>query len=357
VPADHLLQASYAATRVAIQGTLMDHWYDGVQHVLELQSGFVAFRARMASHGRSLSLPPDGSRLKLTGVYVPQGLDVVSGNVAGFELLLSSPADIQVLSTPPWWTLKRVLVLACILATLLGVVLVWNTEIRNRQQSETQRAAEAERSRIARDLHDELGTGLTEVSLLAGAGLLEKPGAGDNRDRFRVIAEKASALVSGLDVIVWAIDPKRNSLQSFADYLGRYATELFSSSNILCRFKIPIECDAATLDESSRHSLFLAVKEALNNVIRHAGATEVELRISQSAECLEVVIADNGRGFDWKLIRRGNGLENLQERLKALNGQCDIHSEPGKGTTIKFAIPLAPTPNSTVHPVTDSNPS
>ena len=100
-----------------------------------------------------------------------------------------------------------------------------------------QHAAEAERSRIARDLHDELGTGLTEVSLLASAGLGEFRGVENTKDRFRVIADKARALVSGLDVIVWAIDPKRNSLQSFADYLGRYATELLSASNIVCRLQ------------------------------------------------------------------------------------------------------------------------
>src|SRR5208282_2456754 len=132
----------------------------------------------------------------------------------------------------------------------------------------------------ARDLHDELGSGLTEVSLLASAGLGEFKDEEKKLDRFRVIADKARALVSGLDVIVWAIDPKRNSLQSFADYLGSYAKELFSSSAIVCRLKIRTECDVVALTEAARHSLFLAVKETLNNVIRHASATEVELQIS-----------------------------------------------------------------------------
>lgn len=357
---EHLLQAGYAGTLVQVDATLMNQWRDGPQYVLDLQSGFLAFRARIDRHGQSISLPPSGSRLELTGVYAPLGNGLDAGTVNGFELLLHSPAGIRVLATPPWWTLKRVLVLAGVLAALLLAVLVWNkelqwkvqersrqleTEIQNRQQAELRQTAEAERSRIARDLHDELGTGLTEVSLLAGAGLLEKRGAVENHDRFRIIAEKARALVSGLDVIVWAIDPKRNSLQSFADYLGRYTTELFSSSDIVCRFKIPIECDAATLTESARHSLFLAVKEALNNVIRHARATEVELQISQSGDCLQVVVADNGCGFDWNSIRRGNGLANLQERLKALDGRCDIDSQIGKGTSVKFTIPLLPDPN------------
>ena len=248
-------------------------------------------------------------------------------------------------------------VIGGIIALLLGSVLVWNkalqwqvrehtrkleAEIRNRQRAEFQHAAEAERSRIARDLHDGLGTGLTELSLLASAGLGQFQDVEKIRNRFDTIAEKARALVSGLDVIVWAIDPKRNSLQSFADYLGGHARELFSSSSIVCRLRILVESDAVALTEAVRHSLFLAVKEALNNVIRHASATEVELQISQLDDRLHIVITDNGRGFDWNSVRRGNGLTNLQERLQAMRGECRFESHPGSGTTVKFIVPLGP---------------
>jgi signal transduction histidine kinase len=250
--------------------------------------------------------------------------------------------------------LKHVIVLAGILAALLCAALVWNkelhrqiqqrsrqleAEIHSRERAEQQRAAETERARIARDLHDDLGTGLTEVSLLASAGLGQLRGAEKGLNRLRVIAEKARGLVSALDVIVWAIDPKRNSLQSFADYLGSYAEELLSASSIGCRFSIPIECEAVALPGPARHSLFLAIKEALNNVIRHASATEVELTITQLDNCLEIVIADNGCGFAWNAVRHGNGLANLQERLAALNGQCHVESQPGRGTTVKLVVP------------------
>jgi signal transduction histidine kinase len=350
------LLARYAGTLVEVDATLMNQWGEGPEYVLELQSGFLAFRARIDSRGQSIPLPPSGSRLELTGVYVPHGDRAGDGTVSGFELLLNSPAAIRVLATPPWWTLGRVLVLVGLLAALLCAVLLWNKElqrkvqargrqlemeIRHRQRAELQHAAEAERSRIARDLHDELGAGLTEVSLLASAGLGEFQDAEKNRDRLRTVGEKARALVSGLDVIVWAVDPKHNSLQSFADYLESYTKELLSASGILCRFKIPIECGAITLTGTARHSLLLAVKEALNNVIRHASATEVELQITQTENRLEIVIADNGCGFDGSTIRRGHGLVNLQERLKTLNGQCHIESQPGKGTIVKLIIPLS----------------
>jgi signal transduction histidine kinase len=352
---DQLLLARYADTRVQVEATLMNQWREGFEQVLELQSGFVAFRARLHQLGRPLLSPRPGSRLELTGVYAPLGTRLGDGNVSGFELLLLSPKDVRVVAAPPWWTWKHLLGLAGVLAALLCAAMAWNkglhrkvlersrqleAEIRHRERAEQQRAAEAERTRIARDLHDELGAGLTEVSLLASAGLGDFRIEDKGHDRFRAIAGKARALVSALDVIVWAIDPKRNSLQSFADYLGSYAEELLSASNIVCRFRIPIECEAAALSGAARHSLFLAFKEALNNVIRHASATEVELQMKQFDHRLEIAIADNGRGFEWNAIRRRNGLANLQARLEALGGQCQIASQPGSGTTVKFIVSL-----------------
>jgi signal transduction histidine kinase len=334
----------------------MNHWRDRSEHVLELQSGFLAFRARITNRGRSLALPRPGSRLEVTGVYGPQGSRSGGRTLNGFELLLHSPSEIRVVATPPWWTPKRILVLAGTLAALLCAALVWNKElrrqvqertrkleleIRNRERAEQQHAAEAERARIARDLHDDLGAGLTEVSLLASAGLGEPGGRDRHHGRFEVIAEKARALVSGLDVIVWAVDPKRNSLQSFADYIGGYAKEFLSASNLVCRLRIPIECDPVVLPGAMRHSLFLALKEALNNVTRHAAATEVELRLIPTQDGrLEIVLTDNGCGFDSDMVRPGDGLRNLRDRLEAMGGQCDIESRPGHGTTVRLVVPL-----------------
>lgn len=355
VSSDQLLRDGYADTLVRVRASLVNQWREGSQCVLELQSGYLAFRALIHNPDGSFPAPPSGSRLELTGVYAPIRNGLSDGTVNGFELLLSSPAGLRVLAMPPFWTLRRLIGLTGMLALVLCAVLVWNKtlhrqvqersrqlelEIRNRERAERQRASETERARIARDLHDELGTGLTEVSLLASAGLGDIRAADKSHSRFRAIAEKARALVSALDVIVWAIDPKRNSLQSFADYLGSYAQELLSTSKIVCRFRIPIECEAVALPGAARHSLFLASKEALNNVIRHASATEVELQMNQVDHQLEIIIADNGRGFQWNAVRRGNGLTNLQERLGALHGQCRVESHPGQGTTVKLVVPL-----------------
>lgn len=121
--------------------------------------------------------------------------------------------------------------------------------------------------------------------------------------------------------------------------------EFLAASGVTCRFKIPIEFDEVTLSGQTRHHLFLAAKEALNNVVRHARATEVELRITRTDGQLEIAIADNGCGFDAKTVCCGNGLANLRERLKGVGGRCDVETQPGKGTTVKLILPVQ------VHPL------
>ncbi|MGD0815239.1 MAG: ATP-binding protein [Verrucomicrobiota bacterium] len=355
ITAGNLLNASYNGTLVRVQALLVDEWDDPSEKVLELQSGFLVFKARLSNHPRQAPSLRVGSRLDLTGVYAAQGRNPTDREINSFELLLNSPPGIRVLATPPWWTLKRLLVLAGVLAGLLSAVLVWNSqlrrqvgertaqlekEIRSREQAELQRAAEAERSRIARDLHDDLGSGLTEVSLLADRGLGETPGNEKQAERLHVIADKARGLVAALDVIVWAVNPNENSLQSFADYLSGAAKEFLMASGVACRFKIPMEFDPVTLSGQIRHHLFLAVKEALNNVVRHARATEAELRIKRTDNQLEIAIADNGCGFDVGKASYGNGLANLSSRLNGLGGRCDIETQSGKGTTVKLTLPL-----------------
>ena len=112
-----------------MDATLVNQWREGSEYVLGLQSGFLAFRARLDNRGQSVPLPPSGSRLELTGVYAAQGNRSGDGTVNSFEMLLPSPAGVRVLATPPWWTLQRVLALAVILAALLCALLIWNKEL------------------------------------------------------------------------------------------------------------------------------------------------------------------------------------------------------------------------------------
>ena len=269
------------------QGQLLGWHFEQGAQVLEMQSGTHLYLARLAP-GKSNYLPlRAGSSLGSDrGLCRSRAQSILNAATESFELLLNSPADIVVLSQPSWWTLPRLLILVGVLLVILTFTVIWNTqlrrlveqrtdqlqhEIRERERVEHQHALEAERSRIARDLHDDLGSSLTEISVLASSGQLRQTGAEPQPSLFQTIGAKARSLVSALDVIVWAVDPEDNSLQSLADYLSGYAGEFFSHTSIACRFKVPVSFPPVTLEGRVRHELLMAVKEALNNIVRHAG--------------------------------------------------------------------------------------
>jgi signal transduction histidine kinase len=148
------------------------------------------------------------------------------------------------------------------------------------------------------------------------------------------------------------VDPEDNSLESVADYLSDFASEYLSHSRITCRFDVPVALPSIMLDGRLRHDLLLAVKETLNNVERHAQATEVKFRMAFSDNQLQIVISDNGKGFDANKKHGGNGLKNLSLRLSKLGGQYVVESSIGKGTLVTIELHLLPRtgPTTPAHP-------
>jgi signal transduction histidine kinase len=350
-----LNQTSLDSTRVSIQGKLLGWHLEQGAPVLEMQSGQHLYLARLLP-GTSGQVPLRvGSQLALHGVYVGRGANQHSHTGAeSFELLLNSQADIVLLSQPSWWTLPRLLIFMGILVVILAVAAIWITqlrrlveqrttqlrgEIQERERIERQHAVEAERSRIARDLHDDLGASLTEISVLASTGQRPKQDETSHNNLFHTIAGKARSLVASLDVIVWAVDPEDNSLQSLADYMTGHTEDFFAHMNLSCRFKVPVAFPHMNLDGRVRHDLLMAVKEALNNIVRHAEATEVEFRMAVDEKRLTIDIADNGKGFEGGSA--GHGLKNLPARLLKLGGTCEVESRLGGGTTVKIRLPFS----------------
>ncbi len=351
---EELFQAEHDATRVRVEAVLLGLGAD--QQTLELQAGLRRFLARLKASKIPMAPVPLGSRLELTGVYSGHGGNRTTGaEVDSLELLLNSSSDIRVLARPPWWTLRRSLVLLGALAGVLVGALVWirllrhqvqertaqlQKEIRERERAEHQRALAQERARIARDLHDDLGSSLTEISMLATPGPGFPMPTGEAGDRLGVIAGKSRTMVHALDEIVWAVDPQRDTLASVAKYLASYVEELLSGSKVTCRVQIPNSFPDQGVSGEVRHHLFLAVKEALNNALRHAGATELTFRVRVSDDRMQISLTDNGAGFETAGRFEGNGLANLHTRLANLGGQCTINSAPGAGTTVTFELPL-----------------
>lgn len=362
-----LFRAQNDAVRVKVEATLLNLSQD--RRTLELQTGLKRFVARLdgapdvtepaSPDGGGLKDVdfPIGSRLELTGVYAGLGGNrPVSEDVASFELLLNSAADIRMLARPPFWTLQRTLILVGVLLGVLALSLVWirllhhevqqrtvqlKNEVHNREQAERQHALAQERARIARDLHDDLGSSLTEISMLATTGPNQKLPVQEQAERMESIAGKSRTLVKALDEIVWVVDPARDTLASMVRYLASYAEEYLTAMNIACRVQIPNSFEDQTVSGQVRHHLFLAIKEALNNAVRHGSATEVGIRVRVENDRLCILITDNGSGFDPSGPSRGHGLSNLRERLEQLHGRCEFESSPGKGTSVSLEVPFS----------------
>jgi signal transduction histidine kinase len=366
--ADKLFRAENDATRVRTEAVLLN--LSGDRRTLELQTGVQRFAARLGDDDKSgmsrQALPgagrskgvdlPLGSRLELTGVYAGNGGNrTTDTKVANFELLLNTAADIRVLERPPIWTLRRLLVLVGALLGVLGLALVWirllhqkvevrttqlQKEVGDREQAEHQRALAQERARIARDLHDDLGSNLTEIIMLATAGPGLKLSAEAATERMGTIAGKSRALVFALDEIVWAVDPERDTLASVARYLAGYAEDYLAALNVVCRVQIPDSFPDQVVSGEVRHHLFLAVKEAINNAIRHGQATEISFCVRVLEDRLWILITDNGRGFDTSGRSDGHGLLNLRLRLEQSHGHCELESSAGSGTKVSLHLPL-----------------
>jgi signal transduction histidine kinase len=248
--------------------------------------------------------------------------------------------------------------MAAALAGGLGLALVWITllrrkveertaqlqnEIEERQKVEQHRAMEEERTRVARDLHDELGAGLTEVGILGS--LAKNPSIPSEQKNAYLdqLTNAAHSLVTGLDEIVWAVNPQYDSVPSLASYYSLFAQRFLNLAGIACRLQIAESLPEYPLESRLRHGIFLAFKEALNNVVRHSGATEVRLQIGVARDELMISITDNGRGLPPGngAAAGSDGLAGMQERMQQLGGACDVQSRAGEGTTVKFNLPLA----------------
>ena len=227
-------------------------------------------------------------------------------------------------------------------ALAVGGMARWVATRRFRQRLavlERERQLEGERSRIARDLHDDLGSNLTQIAYWSE--LARRQGeAARVPSALQRIAETAREAAWGLDQVVWILKRKNDTLEHLAGYLAHLAEEQFAGHPVRCRLEVPATLPDLPLPLGVRRSLFLATKEALTNVLKHAHAVEATLRLSVGDEHLRIVVEDNGCGFDPAQAQRGNGLEHLARRLAGIGGACEIESRPGAGTTVRLSWPL-----------------
>jgi len=165
------------------------------------------------------------------------------------------------------------------------------------------------------------------------------------------IYDTARELTRSMDEIVWAVSPRHDTLESLATYLEKFAHDWLGTAGIRCRLDLPLQFPEWHLSSETRHNVFLAFKEALHNAVKHAGASEVLIRLAVQEKSFELAVEDNGRGFavgekakdvfpTQGRAASGNGLENMKRRLAAIGGSCEIQSAPGTGTKVVFSLQL-----------------
>jgi len=240
------------------------------------------------------------------------------------------------------------------LATVLAASgAVWfDTRRRMRRRlelAERQRDIERERSRIARDIHDDLGAQLTRITMMSESARGELANSGRAAAGLEKIYDTARELTRSMDEIVWAVSPRHDTLEGLATYLEKFAHDWLATAGFRCRLDLPLQFPEWHLTSEMRHNVFLAFKEALHNTVKHSGATEVLIRLAVREKSFELSVEDNGRGFAigekgtevspaQGRAASGNGLENMRRRLAAIGGGCEIQSTPGAGTRVVFSV-------------------
>jgi signal transduction histidine kinase len=224
----------------------------------------------------------------------------------------------------------------------IGVWLDTRRRMRRKMEAlERQQAVEHERARIARDIHDELGSHLTRITMLSEPARHEPTVPPPAATNVRQIHDIARELTRTMDEIVWAVNPHHDTPEGLASYLEQFALPFLGVAGVRCRLDMPLQLPLWPLTAETRHNVFLAFKEALHNAVKHSGASEVRIVLTVDAGVLILSVEDNGRGFDPAAANlNGNGLENMRRRLEEIGGQCEVVSAPGQGVKIKFIVLL-----------------
>jgi signal transduction histidine kinase len=254
-------------------------------------------------------------------------------------------AVLAVTVEPPFWRTPAFLVFAALvsLGALAGIVyLVSTAKLKRQLRAHRQKELlEKERARIARDLHDQLGANLTQVALLGELAEADKHLPGEVELHAQQISLTARDTTRSLDEIVWALNSSNDTLESLVNYACKYAQDYFALAGVSFRADLPTQLPPTPILPEVRHNVFLAFKEAVNNVVKHAQATEARVKLRLEPDKFVLTVADNGRGLgDLSAKRLRNGLKNMRKRLADVHGELEITSGADGGTVVKLTVPV-----------------
>jgi len=251
--------------------------------------------------------------------------------------------SISIIITPPWWITWWFTTFFWIsIAGSIGGTLRY-MEKRKLQKKidrlERERALEKERVRISQDMHDEVGSSLSEISILSELLKRNMGKSEEAETHLKDISERSAEVIENIGQIIWAINPRNDPLDNLVAHLRLYAADYIRKAGIKYSFEIPDSIPAYHLSAEVRRNVFLVVKEALHNIVKHSYASEVQVCVNFLDDKMKITIKDNGKGFSIdQSSGSGNGLSNMQKRIENIGGEFKIESEPGYGTGINITV-------------------
>ena len=251
-------------------------------------------------------------------------------------VLLRKDQELHTLALSRQKVIITSIVIAFISIIVIGLLLVNRYRVINR----TKRQVEMERMRntLARDLHDDIGSALSSINILSQVALYEKNG--DAQNYLQRIGDQSARMMEDMGDMVWSINPRNDSMSKVIIRMREFATEILESKNIEYHFSEKI-AEELTLNADKRKNLFLIFKESVNNAAKYSNARQIEISLHQQDHTLLLRVKDNGEGFDERAIKTGNGLRNLRERAREINGTVTLKSIAGQGTEVELLLPLA----------------
>lgn len=305
----------------------------------------VRFKYKLAGHEAHWA--DAGNRRVASYSKLPPGeylFRVIAFNQDGVPNL--NGATLKVIVLPAFWQKLSFKIAAALVLALItgGLIYYFSTQKLQRELAvfKQQEALQRERTRIARDLHDQLGANITQVSLLGELAQADKDMPEEVESHARQICQTARETTHALDEIVWAVNPSNDTLEGLVNYACKYAQDYLELAGVSHRFDLPPELPAATIAPDARHNVFLAFKESINNVVKHAQAKSTWVRLQLAGNQFTLQIEDDGRGLENPEGRPGrNGLRNMRKRMEDIGGSFYIGPAAGRGTIVRLTAPMS----------------
>jgi signal transduction histidine kinase len=306
------------------------------------------FRYRLEGHESSWTEVGNSREARYS--RLPAGeyrFQVTACNEDGVWNEAGSALPVRVL--PPFWLTWWFL--AASAGALLGMVVLTVHRVstqrlqRQLEQLRQQEAIERDRARIARDIHDQLGASLTQVALLGEMVETDKDLPEEVGHHARQISQTARETTRVLDEIVWTVNPSNDTLEGLINYVCKHAQEYLAVAGLRYRVEVPAQLPTIGIAPEVRHNVFLAAKEAVTNIVRHAQASEARLRLRLEPRQFTLEIEDNGRGpsgASQEAAQARHGVRNMRRRLEDIGGTCDLRPAAPSGTVVRLTVPLGP---------------